>query len=699
MKQIAISKNFKHRAFKAILSIILFIATYLFLIACALGLMVACGYGAVMLIALRPSLITLMLGIAIFSIGVLILFFMVKFVFASNKTDRSNLIEIYQRDEPRLFEFINTIVKETGTDFPKRIYISSEVNASVFYDSNFWSMFLPVKKNLHIGLGLMNSVTTDEFKGIIAHEFGHFSQRSMKVGSYVYNVNQVIHNMLYDNESYEAIISKWSNLSGYFSFATAIGIKIIGGVQWVLKQVYNVVNINYMALSREMEFHADEVAANIAGSQSLATSLVRMELAAQAYNNVLNFYGNKIQENLRPSDIFPQQQFLMAFSAEEHKLPMANDLPVVTLETKNRFNKSKLSFDDQWSSHPSDHDRIKRLNELNIIITETDTSIAINLFADKEEIQALTTINLFASVNYTGETHIHNFPDFKKEYLESYTKTSFSKKYNNYYDDLPIGSFDFENTEISKNNTTEEELFSLDSVNKVYYSIGLENDLNILKRISAGEFKLKSFDYDGQRFTPKDTNYLISKIESEIKAVKLDIAENDKNIFDYYYAIAQSTVKAAEYKAKYFLYQNQNLQMEKDIKLVNEMYAITAFTQEVTPFEKIGQKMNEVYDKEDELKVCIKDVLDNKNYENVLTDESREIFNRYISAKHTYFQHERYDDEAMELLFRSINTYNLTSVGLLFNLKKDFLDFQAGLNTTFSNLHSDASNESFQHLN
>jgi len=38
-------------------------------------------------------------------------------------------------------------------------------------------MFLPVKKNLQIGMALVNSVTVTEFKAILAHEFGHFSQK------------------------------------------------------------------------------------------------------------------------------------------------------------------------------------------------------------------------------------------------------------------------------------------------------------------------------------------------------------------------------------------------------------------------------------------------------------------------------------------------------------------------------------------
>jgi Zn-dependent protease with chaperone function len=39
------------------------------------------------------------------------------------------------------------------------------------------------RKNLQIGIGLVNSVTVSEFKAVLAHEFGHFSQRSMKVAA------------------------------------------------------------------------------------------------------------------------------------------------------------------------------------------------------------------------------------------------------------------------------------------------------------------------------------------------------------------------------------------------------------------------------------------------------------------------------------------------------------------------------------
>lgn len=281
---ITISDNFKKMTTKAIISIVLFLIVYILLIVLAIGLTILSVLGAIYLIAAKPMAITIGLGIGLASLGFLVLAFLFKFIFKKHTADRSHLTEINKESEPKLFQFIQEIVDEVGTKFPKKIYISTEVNAGVFYDSSFWSMFFPIRKNLQIGLGLVNTITEQEFKAILAHEFGHFSQKSMKVGSYVYNVNQVIFNMLYDNDSYDENIKTWANISGYFSIFVIIAVKIIHGIQWVLKKMYEIININYLALSREMEFHADEVAANVTGYLPLKESLLRMDLASHSYN-------------------------------------------------------------------------------------------------------------------------------------------------------------------------------------------------------------------------------------------------------------------------------------------------------------------------------------------------------------------------------------------------------------------------------
>ena len=158
-KQIQISSEFKTQTTKAVLSIAFFILTYILMLVLAVSLTALCVYGGIMLIAFRPMFITIALGIGLASLGILVLIFLLKFIFKSHKVDRSHLVEISKTDEPELFSIISDIVRQVGTTFPKKVYLSTDVNAAVFYDSNFWSMFFPVKKNLQIGLGLVNTVS------------------------------------------------------------------------------------------------------------------------------------------------------------------------------------------------------------------------------------------------------------------------------------------------------------------------------------------------------------------------------------------------------------------------------------------------------------------------------------------------------------------------------------------------------------
>ncbi|MFM9952255.1 MAG: hypothetical protein ACKV1O_30265 [Saprospiraceae bacterium] len=147
---IAISDDFKKTTYSAILSIALFVFVYLLLVLLGVCLTIACTYGGIMFIALSPSIITIMLGLGIISMGFLILAFLLKFIFAKHTVDRSHLIEISKTQEPGLFELIGEIVEEVDTNFPKKVYLSSDVNAAVFYDYRFVlsDTFFALKKEL-----------------------------------------------------------------------------------------------------------------------------------------------------------------------------------------------------------------------------------------------------------------------------------------------------------------------------------------------------------------------------------------------------------------------------------------------------------------------------------------------------------------------------------------------------------------------
>lgn len=268
-------------------------------------------------------------------------------------------------------------------------------------------MIEPVKKNLNIGLGLFNATTAQELKAILAHEFGHFSQKSMKVGRFVYNVNQIIFYHVNEDEAFENHIRSFTQSSGYFSFLGGLAGFFIGIIEKILRSMYSVVNLKYMALSLETEFHADEVAAKVAGSEALSESLLRLDLANSAYSSVSDVYNQKFDEAKVSQNLYTEQSFVMNFLAKDSQLNYKYNLPLVTQEDASLFNKSKLVLSNQWASHPSTKDRIARLNKLNIIKDKTTKAHGFILQIRKRfKLESdINTINAIAE----GQTDINTF--------------------------------------------------------------------------------------------------------------------------------------------------------------------------------------------------------------------------------------------------------------------------------------------------
>lgn len=676
---IEVSNNFKMMTTKAIISIALFLIVYVLLLFLAIGLTILSVIAGFYIIATKPMAITIGLGIGAASLGFFILAFLFKFIFKKHKIDRSHLTEITEKSEPKLFKFISDIVKEVETDFPKKIYLSTDVNASVFYDSSFWSMFFPIKKNLQIGLGLVNTITEQEFKAIMAHEFGHFSQKSMKVGSYVYNVNQVIFNMLYDNESFDKMIQKWANISGYFSIFVAIAVKIIEGIQWILKRMYDFININYLALSREMEFHADEVAANVAGSLPLKESLLRMDLADHSYNSVINFYENKLSENTKSENIYKEQIYVLNFLANESELPFKNSLPLVSSIDVSKFNKSKLIIKDQWASHPSTDERILNLERLNITKENTNQESANSLFLSVETLQQNLTNKLFSYVENSDKLSTIKIDDFKTEYNQNYEKNTFNKVYNGYYDNKNPNYFDINDIASLKEHHNLEILFNKEKIDMIYDFIALENDKNTLLNIENKVFSIKTFDYDGQKFNAKETSLLIPKIEKEKENLKIEITKNDVGIYSYFYHLAKEKGLETELQSKYIAFFKNDKEHDQRLELYFNLLNATEFVSNVTPFEQIKSNFNNLKKLEKDLKKEISNILETEIYKSEVTELIKENFDKYLNENWVYFANNEYIDFELQILFKSINDYSYLISRGYFLIKKDLLNFQTEL--------------------
>lgn len=671
----AVSPDFAKHVKKAIVSIVFFAFCFLIMICIGLGAAFALGYAGIFIITLKPNFFILVLGAGLILSALMVVAFLFKFMFQKSVSPIEGMKEIDRSQHPRLFMMIDDIVKEAGTDFPKRIFISSQLNASVFYNSSFWSMFLPVRKNLHIGLGLVNASTEQELKGILAHEFGHFSQRSMKVGSYVYNVNRIIYNLLYENNSFDAFMGKVGNSHYLMQLTVFIARLIIKGFQGILKALYGYLNTSYMALSREMEFHADAVAAQIVGSQTLIASLSRMDLADNAYSSTFGFLNKQYGLDYKILNFFTLNAFVLSYYGKTNKMEFKGRFPIVSAEELNKYNKSRLNIKDQWASHPTMEERIAKIEKLNIPGKEEDLTEAFELFKHKETLQEKLTEDLYPSDEKAGFS-MRSDEDADTAFLAYYESLTFNKEYNGYYD--------LRNPPVKVPEVMEtEDVVSLDilysdavlaELSILYAHI---NDVESLKFIATDkQHSVKTFDFEGKKYSRKQAADLLPLLEKDKQKLETEFEKHDALIYSFFKKRAAESGCIDRFETLYTKFVRMDELYEKATVLVNDLNVQLAFLNKETPNNQIQRNFKEVQKKEELWKLHIKNLMELPLYIEKTETVYKEILKNYYDNDQPYFYADAYNIAALNLLMDALNCSYQVHSDLIFHAKKELLDFQ-----------------------
>lgn len=676
------SENFRKMASKSVKAITLFITTYIMLVVFTVALTAVSCYLGVKLIEFYTSSITLIFGLGLIGFGFMILFFLIKFVFKRNKLDRSHLFEITREEQPEIFKMIDEIVSSVQTDSPKKVYLSNEVNAAVFYDSNFWSMFFPIRKNLLIGFGLINTTTADELRAILAHEFGHFSQRSMKVGIYVYQLNKIINDMLYDNEGYDKVARGIASASSYIGIFVLISDKIIGLMQQILVHVYQILSASYSKLSHEMEFHADAVAAVTVGSKPLIDSLLRMQLANHSVDLIFNYYERKIDDCIITANIFPQQVLVMNFLAETNKMPFENGLPQVSIGYYNRFNKSKLSFSNQYTSHPETDERIKRLNDLAIPVTKSYNGLAIDLLMDQEKIAIKLTGQIFQKAIYKEKPLVQDLNGFEADFLKENHQNSYPEIFNNYFDYRnPYHQFSPEIFELPTipSELTVEQFFDDANLSVMYEVKALESDLATIESIESQVINVKTFNYDDKKYSLADCRTMIDYLKGEIKEKNEQLVLLDIRIFEYFRFLAKEQNIETMFEKLLIKYKQVAEAFAVQQNIYFDLANATRFMHTTTPFEMIKRKMVVVKKEEKKFKEYLISIINDEDYASLIKAEAKTGLEDYLKYDYKYFGADLYFDEELKDLFYAMSFFANIISERHFLAKKELLAFEAKL--------------------
>ena len=109
-------------------------------------------------------------------IGGIVTFFLFK-PLLSRRPRPPEPMQLQRQDAEILFRFVEHVCAMIGAPPPKRIDVDLQVNASASLRRG-WRSLVSNDLTLTIGLPLVAGLTARQFAGVLAHEFGHFTQKA-----------------------------------------------------------------------------------------------------------------------------------------------------------------------------------------------------------------------------------------------------------------------------------------------------------------------------------------------------------------------------------------------------------------------------------------------------------------------------------------------------------------------------------------
>jgi hypothetical protein len=143
---------------------------------------------------------------------------------------------------------------------------------------------------LTIGLPLVAGLTLRQFTGVLAHEFGHFTQGfGMRLTFMIRSINFWFSCAVYERDVWDEFFERGARGGSAAFFISAYPAKalawVIRCVLWVLMSIGNLVS---SAMLRQMEFDADRYAARVAGSEGFEETNERIEGLALAEKGAID---------------------------------------------------------------------------------------------------------------------------------------------------------------------------------------------------------------------------------------------------------------------------------------------------------------------------------------------------------------------------------------------------------------------------
>jgi Zn-dependent protease with chaperone function len=365
--------------------------------------------------------------------------FLAKGLFFVKRGKLEGLVEVTAEEQPELFEFLRRIADDAKAPRPHRVFLSPHVNAGVFYDLSLANLVVPTRKNLEIGLGLVNTLSLCELKAVLGHEFGHFAQRTMAVGSWVYISQQIAGAIIAKRDALDRLLVWLSHIDIRIAWIGWIMRIIVWSIRSLLDSLFRIVVIAERALSREMEFNADRVSVSLAGSDALVHALHKLHAADDAFDRALRFAATERAQGRAVGDVFRVQSCFVAemrrvLDDETHG--QAPPLPATDRGRHRVFAAQLGQPPKMWATHPPNREREDSAKQC-YVPGELDEESAWVVFAEPDALRAKVTAGLLEVLGGDGEQETEPelvpIDETLAQVRERFARASLDRRYHGLY--------------------------------------------------------------------------------------------------------------------------------------------------------------------------------------------------------------------------------------------------------------------------
>ncbi len=284
--------------------------------------------------------------------GCVMVFFMIKPLFA-RRPSHAQPLALNPAVEKTLFTYIAKICTLVGAPLPTRIDLDCQLNASAGFRRGGASTLGKPDLALTIGLPLVAAMNAREFAGIVAHEFGHFTQGfGMRLSYFIRCINSWFARVVFERDAWDVAIEQAAMECRDWRIGIIIGCGRLG--IWLSRLLLKGLMLTGHGaccfLLRQMEYNADNYQIQVAGSARFESAMLRCQLlgvaTALAHKEMRVCWNN---DRTLPQD-FPN--YLMY---QESRIP-SDKKELITGSAG--LARTKLLY-----SHPSVGDRIRKARQ------------------------------------------------------------------------------------------------------------------------------------------------------------------------------------------------------------------------------------------------------------------------------------------------------------------------------------------------